>query len=83
MRLLILLILTTFLFSYSAAAQAPRRSCATQDVLQEHLKNYPEIADDMEQIEHHTQTFSVSPQMYNRSALITVPVVVHNLASTT
>ena len=69
--------LIVLLFSIPSFSQTARRSCATQEVLQEQKRFYPEIVDSIVLIERHTQSFVALPQMKTRAALITIPVIVH------
>jgi hypothetical protein len=75
MRLFIILI--TFFYSFPSFTQGVRRACATYDVLQEQKRLYPNIANNIEHIERHTQAVQSKPQLKIRSGVITIPVIIH------
>jgi uncharacterized protein YdeI (BOF family) len=62
----------------TANAQTPQRTCHAMDVLQNQLQNDPNLANQMQSIEDHTQQF-VDDYMRNggTEAVVTIPVVFH------
>lgn len=64
-------------FSQALLSQAPKRSCATPELLAEQMKQNPDLNDKIEEIEHHTQQFIAHSSLQTRSSIITIPVVIH------
>jgi hypothetical protein len=72
------LAITAFILSFSSiSAQTPIRSCATHEAHLEHTKYFPEVLDNVEDIERHTQKYITTPQLSVRGSVITIPVVIH------
>lgn len=74
------LTLTLFIIlsTYSLSAQTPQnRSCATAEIMAEHIKQNPDLIDNIEAIEGHTQRFLNHLQLQTRNSTITIPVVLH------
>ena len=63
--------------SFNVIAQTPRRACATTELMQEQIRQNPELTDKIEEIEQHTLRFVAQSQLNTRSSVIAVPVVVH------
>lgn len=71
-------LITFLLFTQSIFAQTPQhRSCATTEVMAEQIRQNPDLIDNIEAIENHTQRFIKTPQIQTRNATITIPVVIH------
>ena len=63
--------------SFTVIAQTPRRACATTELMQEQIRQNPELTDKIDEIEQQTQRFIAQPQLKTRSGVISIPVVVH------
>ncbi len=73
-----LTIILAFLTAFNTLiAQAPKRSCATTEVLAEQVRQNPDLLDNIQAIEEHTQRFASHSQLHTRSSTITIPVVIH------
>ena len=72
-----IIVLFPLFSSFDINAQTPHRACATTELLQEQIRQNPELTDKIEEIEQHTKRFISQPQLKTRSGLIAVPVVVH------
>jgi hypothetical protein len=72
------LAIAAFISAFSSiSAQTPTRSCATHEAHLEHTKYFPEVLDNIEDIERHTQKYIATPQLSVRGSVITIPVVIH------
>ena len=56
--------------SFTVIAQTPRRACATTELMQEQIRQNPELTDKIDEIEQQTQRFIAQPQLKTRSGVI-------------
>ena len=73
-----LLIFTIIFISTFAQAQTSvRRTCATHELKQAALLQNPTLQTTFDEVEQQTNDFIARPQLQTRSAMTTIPVVVH------
>ncbi len=82
-KLTFLFIAAFFFAAVLVKAQVPPRNCGTMDYLQKQIALDPSIKTSMDKLESYTENWVATHPNYENKSVITIPVVVHVIYSTT